>query len=372
MITKKFMSIRLSNLKELYNEERSEILKSIDTVLKSGNLILSKENLLLEKNIAKLTNQKYCLTLNSGTDALMMALWASGVKKDDEVITTPLSFIATVNSIIHIGAKPVFVDVADDLNIDPYLIEKSITKKTKAILPVHWAGRICNMDIICKVAKKHNLIVIEDASLAIGAYYKNKHAGSFGNISAFSLHPYKNISGLGDGGFVVTNKKKLYQKIKIYRNHGLHGNNNVEFSGVNSRLDALHAKVVNFRLKKLKLTTNIKKKNVDLYKKFITTKQVKLIKNEKYQKNANSVFIILCSRRDELKKYLEKFNIETGIYYKTPLHLYKATKYLGYKKKDFPNINKLSKKFLYLPIHKHLELKDIKYIANKIDRFYKS
>ena len=155
------MSIRLSNLKEIYKEEKREIHRSIDAVLKSGNLILSKENLSVEQKIAKLTNQKFCLTLNSGTDALMMSLWASGIKKNDEVITTPLSFIATVNSIIHIGAKPVFVDVGDDLNINPDLIVKSITKKTKAILPVHWAGRVCNMDLICKIAKKYNLIVGE-------------------------------------------------------------------------------------------------------------------------------------------------------------------------------------------------------------------
>ena len=366
------MLIQLSNLKELYKEERRKIHSSIDAVLKSGNLILSKENLLVEKKIAKLTNQKYCLTLNSGTDALMMSLWASGIKKGDEVITTPLSFVATVNSIIHIGAKPVFVDIGDDLNINPLLIERSITKKTKAILPVHWAGRICNMDIICKIAKKHNLIIIEDAAQAMGAYYKNKHAGNFGEISAFSLHPYKNLNGLGDGGFIVTNKKKLYQKIKIYRNHGLHGYNNVEFSGVNSRLDSIHAKIVNFRIDKLKLTLKIKCRNVELYKKLIITDKVKIIDNKDYEKNANSVFVILCSNRDKLQKYLKKYNIETGIYYKIPLHLYRVTKYLGYKKKDLPNIDMLSKKFLSLPIHKHLKIRDIKYIANKINKFYKS
>jgi dTDP-4-amino-4,6-dideoxygalactose transaminase len=366
------MSIRLSNLKEIYKEEKREIHRSIDAVLKSGNLILSKENLSLEQKIAKLTKQKFCLTLNSGTDALMMSLWASGVKKNDEVITTPLSFIATVNSIIHIGAKPVFVDVGDDLNINPDLIEKSITKKTKAILPVHWAGRVCNMDLICKIAKKYNLIVIEDAAQAMGAYYKNKHAGNFGKISAFSLHPYKNLSGLGDGGFIVTNQKNLYDKIKIYRNHGLHGYNNIEFSGVNSRLDALHAAVVNLRLKKLNSNINYKRRNVSLYKKLITTKDVKIIEEKKYERNAYSVFIILCKNRDKLQKYLKKYNIETGIYYRTPLHLYKATKYLGYKKKDLPNIDNLSNKFLSLPIHKNLKLKDIKYVCNKINRFYKA
>jgi len=365
------MTIKLSNLEEIYKEEKNEIYKCIDRVLKSGNLILSQENLILESKIAELAKKKYCLTLNSGTDALMMSLWASGVKKGDEVITTPLSFVATVNSIIHLGAKPVFVDVSDDLNIDPYLIEKSITKKTKAILPVHWGGRICNMDLICKIAKKNNLIVIEDSAQAIGAYYKNRHAGSFGDVSAFSLHPYKNLSGLGDGGFIVTNKKKIYQKIKMYRNHGLSAVNNVELSGINSRLDSIHAAVVNFRLKKLKLNINSKRRNVNLYRKLIKTNKVKMIKEKTNERNAYSIFVILCENRDKLQKYLKRFNIETGVYYKTPIHLYKSTKYLGYKKNDLPNIIKLAQKFISIPIHKNLKFKDIKFVSEKINNFYK-
>ena len=366
------MTIKLSNLKEVYREEKNEIYRCIDRVLKSGSLILSKENLKLEKKIGKLAKQKYCLTLNSGTDALMMSLWASGIKKGDEIITTPLSFVATVNSIIHLGAKPVFVDVSDDLNMDPYLIEKSITKKTKAILPVHWGGRICNMDLICKIAKKNNLIVIEDSAQAFGAYYKNRHAGGFGDVSAFSLHPYKNLSGLGDGGFIVTNKKKIYQKIKMYRNHGLSETNNIELSGVNSRLDSIHAAIVNFRLKRLKFNINSKRRNVNLYRKLIKTEKVKIIKEKTNERNTYSIFNILCENRDKLQNYLKKFNIETSVYYKTPIHLYKSTKYLGYKKKDLPNIAKLAQKFLSIPIHKNLKFKDIKFISEKINNFYKN
>ena len=163
------------------------------------------------------------------------------------MITSPISFIASVSSIIHVGAKPVFVDVGDDLNISSDLIESAITKKTKAIMPVHWTGRICDMDKILKIAKKYNLIVIEDAAQSMGSYYKKKHAGTFGKISAFSTHPLKNLNALGDGGFIVTNDKRIYDKIKLYRNHGLRGRDQVEIIGVNSRLDSLNAEVLNFR-----------------------------------------------------------------------------------------------------------------------------
>ena len=142
----------------------------------------------------------------------MMSLWASGVSKGDEVITTPISFIASASSIIHVGAKPVFVDVKEDLNIDPDKIESAITKKTKAIMPVHWTGRMCEMEKIKKIANKYKLILIEDAAQGMGSYYKKKHAGTFGDISAFSTHPLKNLNALGDGGFIITNNKRYYEK----------------------------------------------------------------------------------------------------------------------------------------------------------------
>jgi len=362
--------IEIADIKKLLKEEKSNIFKSINKVLTSGKLILSKDNLDIEKKISRFIKTKYCLTLNSGTDALMMSLWSSGIKKGDEVITTTTSFVATVNSIMHVGAKPVFVDIDETLNIDPDLIEKSITKKTKAILVVHWTGRICDMEKITKIAKKKNLIIIEDAAQAMGAYYKGKHAGTFGQISAFSLHPFKNLSGLGDGGFIVTNKKKLHDKIKIYRNHGINGPENVEFAGVNSRLDSIHASIVNFRLKKLNSIIKKKNNNINLYKKFLKTDQLKIIENKKNEKSSISVFIALCSNRDKLQNYLKKFKIETAVYYRTPLYLYKSTKYLGYTKKDFPKTNFLNKQIISLPIHQFLKIKDIKYICDKINNFY--
>ena len=203
--------IELIDLRERYKHERKQILKIIDKTLKKGNLILTKELEEFEKEVCKYTGAKYCLGLNSGTDALMMSLWASGIKKGDEVITSSLSFIASAGAIAHIGAIPIFVDVKDDLNINPDIIEKYISKKTRAIIPVHWTGRICDMTKINKIAKKNNLVVIEDAAQGMGSYYKNKHAGMFSKIAAFSSHPLKNLNGIGDSGFIITNNKKIYE-----------------------------------------------------------------------------------------------------------------------------------------------------------------
>ena len=209
-----------------------------------------------------------------------------------------------------------------------------------------------------QIAKKHKLFVIEDAAQAVGAFLGNKHAGTFGEISAFSTHPFKNLNAVGDGGFVITDKKHLFEKIKAYRNHGIAGNNNIIFNGVNSRLDAVHAEILNFRIKKLKKIINTKKNNINLYKKFIKTPEVKILDSKKNEKNSHSMFVTLCKRRDKLQKFLEKYKIETRVYYKTPLHLYKATKFLGFKKGSLPQAEKFSDEFLSFPYHQYIKKRD--------------
>ena len=246
------MKVDLIDIKHRYFDEHKIILKSINKLLKKGNLVLTEEVSSFEKRICDYTGMKYCLGLNSGTDALMMSLWALGIKKGDEVITTPVSFIASIGAIAHIGAKPVFVDIQDDLNINSNKIEQAITNKTKAIMPVHWGGRVCDMDPIVSLGKKYNIPIIEDAAQGMGAYYKGRHSGSFSTISAFSGHPLKNLGAIGDSGFIITNKKNLYEKIKLYRNHGMVSRDKTSFFGVNSRIDAVNAEVLSFRLKKLK------------------------------------------------------------------------------------------------------------------------
>ena len=200
---------------------------------------------------------------------------------------------------------------------------------------------------------------------------KKKHAGTFGKIAAFSTHPLKNLNALGDGGFVITNEKKLYDKIRLYRSHGLKGRDDVEIIGVNSRLDSLNAEVLSFRLKRLKNIISRRLKNVQLYRKLIKTKKVKIIKDQIFEDNAYVMFITLCEARDKLQKYLNKFKIQSLVYYNTPLHLHKATKFLGYKKGDFPNAERLCKKVLSFPHHQHLKKNEIKFVVNKINQFFK-
>jgi dTDP-4-amino-4,6-dideoxygalactose transaminase len=365
------MKIEIIDLRKRFKEEKKDITKTINNVLSKGNLILTEEVENFEKSICKYTGSKYCLGLNSGTDALMMSLWSAGIGKGDEVITTPISFIASISSIVHVGAKPVFVDIGDDLNINADLIEGAITKKTKAIMPVHWTGRICDMDKICKIAKKYNLKIIEDAAQGMGSYFKKKHAGTFGLISAFSTHPLKNLNGIGDGGFVITNNKFLYNKIKLLRNHGLKSRDNVEIFGVNSRLDSVNASVLSFRLKKLNNIINRRTKNIKLYKKYLNTEKVKFIADHKNKINAHVMFVVLCEKRDQLQQFLKKFNIQTLVYYKKPLYSHKASKSLEINSQNFPISNNLASKVLALPHHQNLSKKEIFFVCKKINEFYR-
>jgi len=364
------MKVELIDLRDRFKEEGKAIIKIVGRVLSKGNLILTKEVQNFEKSICKFTGAKFCLGLNSGTDALMMSLWSTGIKKGDEVITSPISFVATANSIIHVGAKPVFIDVGDDLNINPDLIEAAITKNTKAIMPVHWTGRVCEMDKIIKIAKKYKLKIIEDAAQATGAYYKGKHAGTFGKISAFSTHPLKNLNALGDGGFIITNEKKLYDKIKLYRSHGLEGRDDAKIIGVNSRLDSLNAEVLSFRLKKLKNIINRRRKNINYYKKYIKTDKIKILNDGKNEKNAHVMFVTLAENRNKLQEYLKKFDIQSLLYYPTPLHLHNSMKYLGYKKGNLINAERITSKVISFPHHQHLTEKQIKFVSEKINKFY--
>ena len=366
------MKVDLIDLKYRYIDEHKQILKSINKLLKKGNLILTEEVKTFEDNICSYTKMKYCLSLNSGTDALMMSLWALGVKKGDEVITTPISFIASAGAIAHIGARPVFVDVGEDFNIDPKKIVKAITNKTKAIMPVHWGGRICDMEAIIAISKKFKIPIIEDAAQGMGAFYKKRHSGTFGVISAFSGHPLKNLGAIGDSGFIVTNNKDIYEKIKLYRNHGLVSRDKTSIFGINSRMDSINAEVLSFRLKKLKSVIKNRNKNVELYKKYIDTDKVFIPKNNKYETNSYVMFLTLCEDRDGLQKYLLKNNIQSLVYYGTPLHLHGASMVFGYKKGDFPIAENICNKVLALPHHQYLNENQIKFVSKKINSFYKN
>lgn len=365
------MKVSFIDLKYRYSVEKKELIKIFNKTIKSGNLVLSKEVFDFENKISKKLKVRYCLSLNSGTDALMMALWALGIGKGDEVITSTISFIATAGAISHVGAKPIFVDCDQYLNIDVNKIEKKITKKTKAIMPVHWTGRMSDVLSIKKICKKYNLKFIEDAAQAIGSEYKKIKPGQISDIATFSAHPLKPLNALGDGGYLVTNSKNLYEKLKLYRNHGLISRDNAKFFGINSRLDSLNASVLSFRLKKLSSVIKFRKRNIERYKKNILTHKFKIINEENNTKNSYSMFVCLAENRDALKSFLQKNGVESIIYYGNPLHLHSASKNrFKYKKGNFPFSEKICKKVLSLPFHQGLTIKQIDYVSKLINIFY--
>lgn len=358
------------NMKAQWQEERNELLPIIDKILSSGQYVGGTEIDKFEEDIAKYCQVKYAVALNSGTDALIMALDLLGVGPGDEVITPPNSFIASTAVIIHRGARPVFVDVLPNQNIDPDKIESAITSKTKAIMPVHLTGRVCEMDSIMEIADKHGLSVVEDAAQAIGSKYKGKPSGSIGRVGCFSTHPLKNLNACGDGGFMTTNDEKIYLKARAIRNHGMANRNNVSQFGYVSRMDNLQAAILNYRLQRLDVIIEKRKKNAQLYFDGINTSEVRLPLEKKHEFNTYHTFVIQVKRRDNLKEWLSKQGIETAIHYPTPIHLQPAAKNLGYNNGDFIETEKQSKSILTLPINQNLEPDEIMKIVSAVNQFF--
>lgn len=333
------------DLKAQYQTIKPEINKAIQKVLNSGQFILGQEVEKFEQEIAKYLGVEYAIGVASGTDALLLSLIALDIKKGDEVITTAFSFIATANTIARVGAKPIFVDInPKTFNIDASKIQEKITKKTKAIIPVHLYGQVADMDAI----KKFKVPIIEDACQAIGAEYKNKKAGTIGNLGCFSFYPTKNLGACGDGGLVTTNNKQYAEKIKILRAHGAQQKYYHQEIGLNSRLDELQAAILGVKLRHLDKWNNQRIKNAKKYNKLLS----KFVITPDYKKgHVYHQYTIRVKKRDKLKAYLEKHNIPIAIYYPVPLHLQKCFKYLGYKKGDFPEAEKAAKEVLSLPIY---------------------
>ena len=348
-----------------------KLLSIFKNVISSGQFVGGKYINNFEKEMSKYLGVKYCVALNSGTDALTFAMHSLGIRRGDEVITPPNSFIASTAAIIHLGAKPVFVDVLQDQNIDFSKIENCITKKTKAIMPVHLTGRPCEMREIMKISKKYNLKVIEDAAQSIGTKYENKKIGTIGDIGCFSAHPLKNLNALGDSGYLATNSKKIYEKIKDLSNHGMTKRNTIYRFGHVSRMDALQASILSFKLKKLNKVIIKRRENFKIYFNNLNRKNIYFPEEKKYQYNTYHTFVIQVEKREKLRKYLLNKKIETSIHYPVPIHLQPAAKFLGYKKGDFPITEDQSKKILTLPIHQDLKKIDILRICKEINLFYK-
>lgn len=357
------------DLKIQWTKEKKKLLPIIEKVLSKGTYVIGEEIDRFEKNISKICNTKYAVALNSGTDALTLGLHLLGVKRGDEVITPPNSFISSTTSIIHLGAKPVFVDVLENQNIDPREIEKKITNKTKAIMPVHLTGRVCDMNEIVKISKKYKIPIIEDAAQSIGSTYHGKRSGSFGKIGCFSAHPLKNLNACGDSGFLVTNNLNIFKNAKILRNHGLEERNLVRNFGYLSRMDVIQGAILNYRLKRLKNTIIKRRQNANYYLKKLNRSFYKLIDEKKYEFNSYHTFVLQTSKREKLIEYLKTKGIGTAIHYPVPIHLQPASKFLKYKKGDFPRAEDQSKKILTIPIHQNLTKKQLSNIVFYLNKF---
>ena len=366
------MRIPYVDLKQQYIKERKNLLKIIDRALKKDKWVGGDEVEKFEKKISKICKTKYCVALNSGTDALTLGLHLLGVRRGDEVITPANSFIASTAVIVHLGAKPVFIDVKKDQNIDEDKIEEKITKKTKAIMPVHLTGRMCAMDKIIKISKKYKIPVIEDCAQSILSSDKNRMSGSWGDVGCFSAHPLKNLNAIGDAGYLTTNNKSIYKKVKNLRTHGMdQSRDNIKSFGYVSRMDNIQAAILNYRLLNLKNIIEKRRKNVNLYLKYLNLKKVDFPLEKDYEFNTYHTFVIQVNNRDNLKNYLNTRKIETAIHYPTPIHLQSASKFLNYKRGSFPETESQTKKILTLPIHQYLKKKDIFRIAKSINEFLK-
>ena len=370
-ISDKKMRIRHNYLSEQFNNSK-EIFKSINKIVKFNDFTLGRYVDFFEREFCKYQKVKYAVGVGSGTDAIFLSLKALGIKDGDEIITPTYSFYATAGAIATAGAKPIFVDIKDDLNIDEDQIEKKITKKTKAIVPVHWSGRICNMKKILRLAKKYNLHVVEDACHAILAHDdKKKYAGNFGITGCFSMHPLKNLNVWGDGGIIATNNKKIYEKLKLMRNHGLISRDNCKIYGYNSRLDTIQAAVALKMIKQINFITNSRIKNANyLNEKLQSIKQIKLIKEQKKYKSVYHLYQFYCEKRNQLNNFLRSNKIDSKIHYPKPLHLHDAAKKYKYYKGQFKNAEKLSKKVISIPVHEFVSKKQLDFMINKIQKFY--
>lgn len=375
------MKVPLLDLKPHHQPVIKEIKKAIDEVIESNYFILGPKVEEFEKNTAGYLGVKYALGVSSGTDALMLALMAIDLKPADEVIIPAYSFFATAGVVARMNAKPVFVDIDPvTYNIDPAKIERAITKKTKAIIPVHLYGQCADMEPITEIAKRHNIAVIEDAAQSIGAEYKDRRkASAIGDIGCLSFFPSKNLGAFGDAGMVTTDDEALYKKMKLLRVHGAQKTYHHKMVGGNFRIDTLQAAVLDVKLKYLDNWHSARRQNAVNYRKLFAESGLadKIKLPREVYKDAGltnphiyNQFIIRAPKRDELQKFLSANEIGTAIYYPVPFHLLECFKYLGYKTGDFPESENAACQTLALPIYQGLEPKMQQYVVEKIREFY--
>lgn len=366
--------VKMLDLSEQYKEMREEMLETIDGVISSSQFILGSNVKELESDVAQFSNATNGIGVGNGSDAIHIALQAAGIKEGDEVITTPFTFFATAGSVVRAGATPVFVDIDPvTFNIDPNEIEKAITNKTKAIIPVHLYGQMADMEQIKQSADKHNLVIVEDAAQAIGAEYQGKKPGELGTAATYSFFPTKNLGAYGDGGMIVTSDEEVAEKSKVIRVHGSKPKYYHHVLGYNSRLDELQAAILNVKFKKLPEFSEQRRQKAEFYTNKLKeiTEHVTTPVEKEGNYHVYHQYTLRVERRDELKDYLKEHGIDSMIYYPMPLHLQPVFKDLGYKKGDFPITEQATEQALSLPMYPELKQEDQEYVIEKIMEFYK-
>ena len=377
------MTVPLLDLKAQHDPIRKDLLAAMERVLERNNFILGDEVRQLEESVATYCQTQYGIGVSSGTDALLVSLMALDIRPGDEVITTPLSFFATAGAIVRLGARPVFADIDPvTYNLNPSEVEKVITSRTKAILPVHLYGQCADMKPILEMAAQHGLAVVEVAAQALGAEYPDRRrAGSMGTLGCLSFFPSKNLGGFGDGGMVVTNDQELMERIRILRVQGGKPKYYHKFIGGNFRLDTLQAAILNVKFPYLDRWTSLRQQNAERYS--VLFKESGLIEKiglqlpqAVYQDSGvthyhiYNQFVIRVPNRDGLRKYLKDNEIGNEVYYPVPFHLQECLRDLGHHEGDFPHAEQACKETLGLPIYPELEKHQQELVVETIHDFY--
>lgn len=368
------MNVPLLDLKAQYRTIKPEVLAAIEAVCDEQGFVLGPRVADFEKATAQYIGSRHAIGCASGSDALLLAMMALGVKAGDEVITVPFTFFATAGAISRLGAKPVFVDIEPDtFNMDPAQLERAITPRAKAVIPVHLFGQCADMAAINDIAKRNKIHVIEDACQAIGAVQQTKRAGVLGDVGCFSFFPTKNLGGFGDGGLMTTDDPDLADRLSMLRVHGSRVRYLHEAVGINSRLDALQAAVLQVKLKHLDRWTEGRRRNAERYRQLFTQAnlldRVTLPPTHPGNFHVYNQFTVRVSRRDELRNFLRERGVGSEVYYPLPMHLQNCYRDLGYPKGSFPISERAAEEVLSLPIYAELAENQRAYVVEQIHLF---
>lgn len=361
--------VKYVDLAAQYVADRDGIHQCLEQVFRHGELVGGPEIAAFESEMAAFCQVRHAIALNSGTDALILAMRATGIGPGDEVITPPNSFVASTAAIVAVGAVPVFVDVLDDQNIDPDAVAGRINKRTKAIMPVHLTGRIAQMAPITALAARHDLVVIEDAAQAVGSRYCEQLSGAIGHVGCISTHPLKNLNAAGDGGILTTDDDAVAERVRRLRSHGLQDRDTVAEWGSVSRMDTLQAAILSRRLAQLPDVIEKRRHNAALYGRLLDASRVFWPKERAEEFNTYHTFVIQVDERDALRRHLSDHGIGTAIHYPVPIHLQPAAEALGHGVGDFPVVERQAERILSLPVHQFLSDDDVDYVADCVNGY---